>query len=613
MALVDAQNSRDLPTYIASQQYDLEPNLEDPILPTADEVRIEIRQAIRRYQNLRRNKDKNRRRNAKKRARKRELEQVLMINDKMVLGDNQLQPEAEIIFDSGCTAHMWNHCAHFTTYTPYTTSNMKAACASGQTLDILGKGDIGPINDVLYVPQLSYCLLSSSAFLKQGYGTYIGTIPKVIKELNPSEVLLRGFYSGELFKISARAFEHQLGLRPITCFVHDITVQPLLQVHQMLGHASATRCAYECKCTNFPGLTNLTTKAFQAIKECEECAMAKAKRRSFSGHLDTPQYIGQTWYVDVKGPIATPSLINGNHYVFGIIDGKTKFLIQYFMKTKDEVLSCFRLFHDEFIPLVRATQPTLGAITVYSDMGEFHSQAVIAFCQEKGILHRTTCAYSPENNGLIERTWRTISEGSIALLLTANLTEPYWEEARRISGYIRNRIVGGHPSIDALSPYEKFFGIKPHIRQFKVFGVWAFPRIPVHLGDHTAKADKGIFVGYSDEIMGGYRIYFPLTNTFGHSNHVTFGNSPNRTTDMTEITTTSLDSMITNLHLELPPIPQLQDILIPTGSDLPIDISQTDYTDLTASPQMDTDIIPTDEVSGVQVMDIPDESPQTHT
>ena len=82
---------------------------------------------------------------------------------------------------------------------------------------------------------------------------------------------------------------------------------------------------------------------------------------------------------------------------------------------------------------------------------------------------------------------------------------------------------------------------------------------------------------------------------------------------MTEITTTSLDSMITNLHLELPPIPQLQDILIPTGSDLPIDISQTDYTDLTASPQMDTDIIPTDEVSGVQVMDIPDESPQTHT
>ena len=184
-------------------------------------------------------------------------------------------------------------------------------------------------------------------------------------------------------------------------------------------------------------------------------------------------------------------------------------------------------------------------------MGEFHSAAVRNYCHEKGILHRTTCAYSPENNGVIERAWRTISEGSIAMLLTAHLSEPYWEEARRTAGYIRNRIVGGQPSVDPKSPYEKFFGVKPHIRHFKVFGVWAYPRIPIQLSDHQPRADKGIFVGYSDEIMGGYRIYFPLHNTFAHSNHVTFGQSPNRSSLEKEKEPTEIEGIVTGLHLEL--------------------------------------------------------------
>ena len=380
---------------------------------------------------------------------------------------------------------------------------------------------------------------------------YIGTVPKVIKESNPDVVLLRGHFANDLFRISAKDFEYQLGLRPVTCYVHEISSQHLLQIHQMLGHASATRCAYECKCTKFPGLTTLSSRAFQTIQECEECALAKAKRRSFTGHLDAPEFVGQTWYVDVKGPVATPSLEYGNHYVFGIIDGKSKFLVQYFIKTKDQVLEMFKCFYDEFIPYVRAIQPKLGAITVYSDMGEFHSNAVVAYCQSKGILHGTTCAYSPENNGLIERTWRTITEASIAMLLTANLSEPYWEEARRAAGFIRNRIVGGHPSIDDQSPYQKFFGIRPHIRHFKVFGVWAYPRLPIPLSNHQPRADRGIFVGYSDDTMGGYRIYFPQTHTFGHSNHVTFGRSPNRSNDDTEWIVTNLDDMVGNLHLEL--------------------------------------------------------------
>jgi len=532
---------------MAHQKY--EPTLM-PTIPSEDEYKEIVRAAIKKYNADRRRTRKQRKR---KRARmQRETEEQQQDQALTVMIKTEKKEEySNPIFDCGCTAHMWNHRAHFTSYTPYVNSHIKASVADGHKLDILGKGDIGPLKDVLYVPQLKHCLISSSALLDQGYGMYTGSVPKIVKENNPSEVLLKGYYKDRLFQITASEFERQLHLKPVACLVHDISTQPLLHIHQMLGHASAERCAHECRCHRFPGLTNLSNKAFQAIRECAECALAKAHRRSFSGHLDIPEFIGQTWYVDVKGPVAVPSLIYSNHYVFGIIDAKTKFLLQYFMKSKDEVLDYFKLFYDEYIPYVKNLQPTMGAITIYSDMGEFHSQAVIDFCQSKGILHRTTCAYSPQQNGVIERTWRTITEASIAMLITANQSESYWEEARRIAGYIRNRITGGHPSVDGHSPYEKFFGTKPHLRHFKVFGVWAFARIPVKQKDHQPKAQQGIFVGYSDSTMGGYRIYLPQTAEFILSNHVTFGKSPNRTTRVVEEAETEVEGVAARLHLEL--------------------------------------------------------------
>ena len=202
----------------------------------------------------------------------------------------------------------------------------------------------------------------------------------------------------------------------------------------------------------------------------------------------------------------------------------------------------------------------MPGITVFSDKGEFHSKDVETYCKGVGIVPLTTCAHSPQQNGLIERTWRSITEAAIAMLLTANLPEPYWEEARRTAGHIRNRITGGHPSIDAVSPFEKFFGIKPHIRYFKVFGVWAFPKIPVKDKDHSAKSQQGVFVGYDDVAMGGYKIYLPETDEFVVSTHVTFGKSPNRTRNTIESEET-VDTQSDRLNVQQVMIDQLNAVL----------------------------------------------------
>jgi len=172
----------------------------------------------------------------------------------------------------------------------------------------------------------------------------------------------------------------------------------------------------------------------------------------------------------------------------------------------------------------------MGVITIISDQGEFNSNAIKVFCEQRGLRHITTCAYTPEQNAVIERAWRTISEAAIALLTTANLSEPYWELARDTASFIRNRIVGGHPSTDPLSPFEKFYGVKPHISHFKIFGAFAYALIPNKLKNHEPKAQQGIFVIFADEKIGGYKVHLLKTNEFIVSCHVRFGTSPKKTT-----------------------------------------------------------------------------------
>ena len=284
------------------------------------------------------------------------------------------------------------------------------------------------------------------------------------------------------------------------------------------------------KCSRFPRIRPLT-RSFHVVQGWPECSMAKAHRRSFTGNGQTPKYVGQVWQVDVKGPIQCESLVYGNKYVFGLIDLKSRFLVQYFIKTKDEVFRCFKLFYQEFIKYVRSLPQNkdMGVITIISDRGEFNSDAIAEFCLDKGLSPITTCAYTPEHNGMIERTWRSISEAAIAMLITANLSEPYWELARDCAGYIRNRIPGGHPSSDPLSPFEKFYGIPPHISHFKVFGVWAYAVIPNKEKNHAPKAEQGVFVGYSERKIGGYKVYLPKGNEIIESAHVRCGTSPTRT------------------------------------------------------------------------------------
>ena len=57
-----------------------------------------------------------------------------------------------------------------------------------------------------------------------------------------------------------------------------------------------------------------------------------------------------------------------------------------------------------------------------------------------GLLHKTSCAQTPQQNGVAKRKNRLILETARALLLRAHVLSRYWDDAIAMVVYLLNRM-----------------------------------------------------------------------------------------------------------------------------------------------------------------------------
>jgi len=117
----------------------------------------------------------------------------------------------------------------------------------------------------------------------------------------------------------------------------------------------------------------------------------------------------------------------------------------------------------------------------------------------KGILHQTTCPYSPQQNGVAERKNRHILEVTRSLLIYGNVPSHLWGEAVRSSIYLIYRtpssVLNFRRSLDVLSDHcilPSIVSLPPHI-----FGCVIY--VHLHSYQHTKLEErtlKCVFVGY---------------------------------------------------------------------------------------------------------------------
>ncbi|GJU28466.1 retrovirus-related pol polyprotein from transposon TNT 1-94 [Tanacetum coccineum] len=199
-----------------------------------------------------------------------------------------------------------------------------------------------------------------------------------------------------------------------------------------------------------------------------------------------------------------------------IVDDYSRYTWVYFLRTKDEA-------PDMIIDFVNQVQRNLKAqiLTIRTDNGtEFKNEKLWAFYAKLGIVHKTSIARTPQQNGVVERQNHTLVEAARTMLIFSKAPKFLWAEAIATACFTQNRSIV-HTRYNK-TPYELIRGRKPNIQYFHVFGSLCYlTNDRDDLGKMKLKADISIFIGYS-ESSRGFRIYNRRTKKIMETIHVKF-------------------------------------------------------------------------------------------
>ncbi|GJR88846.1 retrovirus-related pol polyprotein from transposon TNT 1-94 [Tanacetum coccineum] len=133
-----------------------------------------------------------------------------------------------------------------------------------------------------------------------------------------------------------------------------------------------------------------------------------------------------------------------------------------------------------------------------------------AFYAKLGIVHQSSIARTPQQNGIVERRNLTLVEAAQTMIIFSKAPELLWAEAIATACFTQNRSIV-HIWYNK-TPYELIRGRKPNIQYFYMFGSLCYSTNDRDdLGKMKLKADIGIFIGYS-ESSRGFCIYNRRTN-----------------------------------------------------------------------------------------------------
>nr|KAJ0214248.1 hypothetical protein LSAT_V11C400220480 [Lactuca sativa] len=167
--------------------------------------------------------------------------------------------------------------------------------------------------------------------------------------------------------------------------------------------------------------------------------------------------------MDLFGPIPVRSL-GGNKYTLVVVDEFTRFTWVVFLKKKSHVAQ-------EILSLIRKNETLTGLKVkqLRSDHGtEFRNSTLEEFCDHKGIGQNFSAPRTPQQNGVAERTNRTLIEAGRTLMIHAGLPMSFWAEAVNTACFTQNRSLIHR--IHRKTPYEMLKDRKPDVSFFHVFG-----------------------------------------------------------------------------------------------------------------------------------------------
>lgn len=401
------------------------------------------------------------------------------------------------LVDSGATRHTVNERKFFKNLNHNYKSSIELA--NGQTIAIegIGEGEIITndefgnqhkitLREVLYAPCLVGNILSVRQLTKSGYNVAFKDNNCCINSGNNNIGIAD--IDGEMYILRQPDFVHAVLQHNENC-IH--------QWHRRLGHRDPEAIRKMCNEKLVEGL-NIVGCGIKEI--CESCVKGKMTRLSFPRQSMTKSTAPlELIHSDVCGPMQTTTP-SGKRFIVTFIDDFSRFTVIRLISQKSEVLQTFK----DFVMLCRTK---FGKIPkkIRSDRGgEYTGKAFEDYLKCEGIENQLTAPYSPQQNGKAERKNRTLIEMARCMLSEADLPYTFWGEAVATANFIQNRVLTRTTNA---TPYELWYGIKPSVDKFHVFGSKCFVHIPTEKRRKLdSKATEMIFLGY-DEKSKAFRCY----------------------------------------------------------------------------------------------------------
>ena len=375
------------------------------------------------------------------------------------------------LLDSGASRHYAHDRTIFHTYQEVEEA---LTTADGRPIPIIGRGSIRfvvtdmhgqtrtvDLQSVYHSPALAVNLVSATAISQAGMTIYFENDWATIRK--KGRAVARA-------KLNERRW-----------------VMDWQQINESACYASSTATNWEtwhrrlCHLgeRNMERLTSLVN-GFKSIvnthgKNCADCAVGKLSRRKFKTSTN-PRARQPLDLLHMDYLVINIEGRSEERYALILTDDHSGMKFVFPTKTRGgaEILATFKLW----LPLAeRLSDRKLKALR--SDNAKEFTDGVFGnFLRDRGVEHQTTVPYEHEQNGLAERSNRTLLERARTILLESGLDKMFWPDALKTAAYTSNRSPYAELPV---TPYEAFSGIKPNLAHLRVFGARCWTKIPVRI------------------------------------------------------------------------------------------------------------------------------------
>lgn len=372
-------------------------------------------------------------------------------------------PESKIdqwIIDSGCTSHIsWNKrlFAQMREHRELVKlpDGSEVACAWIGTVIVETPQCILELNDVIYIPEFKANLFSVNQADRNGCEVVFGESCVTIKK--GSKIVGSGNLTNGLYWLDS--MDRQSSFDQLALNINSERKKlSLMEWHRRLGHLNVDSIIKMNRSDLVRGMDLSST----ANIKCEVCARCKITEESFP---KVAKNRAESALYRIHSDVCEmPALsFGGARYIVTFIDDYSRFTKVYCIKAKSDVFSCWVTFKT-----LMENQCGSKIKILRSDNGrEYINSEFAQSLKECGIIHETSVAGSPSQNGVAERANRVLTEMVRCMLLDGNMPNAAWAEAMQTATYVRNR---AESSATAQTPFELMYGRKPTVGHMQRFG-----------------------------------------------------------------------------------------------------------------------------------------------